>query len=192
MIKNIFPTPLYFSRININNSLLKEEIMHLLEEKQDFLKSGVDGYRINITQDIVDNKNLQIGFILEKIQIEIVEYCKQLKISNQKIVNSWININPKHAYNKKHFHSKSYISGAYYVDVPLDSNSDIIFHRSREFSDYGWSSISLEENDNLKSFLTFSPKTSDLVLFPSFIEHEVLPNHSNDSRISISFNTDIM
>lgn len=192
MIKNIFFTPVYYSQIENNNILLTKNIKNLLTKKQDILKSGVDGYRINITQDIVDDSNLKIGSILEKIQIEIVEYCKQLGIVNQKIVNSWINVNPKHAYNRKHSHCKSYISGVYYVNVSLDSNSNFIFHRSREFSDYGWNTISLSNNNELEASLSVSPKASDLILFPSFIEHEVMPNHSNELRISISFNTDCM
>jgi uncharacterized protein (TIGR02466 family) len=192
VIKYIFPTPIYFSSICNNNKSLAENILKLLEENTHPPKSGVDGYRIDIDQNMVDNTDLGLGEILEKIQIEIVNYCDQLEIKKQKIISSWININPTHAYNRKHSHSHSCISGAYYVQVPADSQGDFIFHRSREFSDFQWNHLAVDDNQDLKSFINYSPSTDDLLLFPSFIEHEVLPNHSHLPRISISFNTNPM
>lgn len=192
MIENIFPTPVSFITISNDNDLLTKNILSLLKEKNDPLRSAVDGYRIDIDQSIVDNHNLALGNILEKIQVEIVEYCKQLEIYNQKIVSSWININPKHAYNRKHVHSNSGVSGAYYVSVPDDSHGNFIFHRSREFADYRWNQLSKTDSKDLKSFISYPPKTGDLILFPSYLEHEVMPNQSEDPRISISFNTDYM
>jgi len=188
MIKYIFPSPIYFSKIQNDNSALSINIKKLLTIKSDPLKSGIDGYRIDIDQDLVNNSQLGIGELLEKIQKEIFNYCNQLSIGQQKIIQSWININPTHSYNRKHTHANSTISGAYYINIPADSNSKFVFHRSREFSDYRWNTMSTNDTEELRSELNYLPNTSDLILFPSYLDHEVLPNQSLDDRISISFN----
>lgn len=192
MIKNFFPTPVSFSKINIDNRRLSEEVYTLLEHNKNQLKSGVNGYRIDINQTTIDNNELLIGDLLSKIQTKISNYCNSLNIVNQRIIQSWININPTNAYNKKHCHPNSYISGAYYINVPKDCNSPITFFRSREYKDYGWQSISLDKNLDYTSEINYMPHTSDLILFPSFLEHDVGPNMSeSQDRISLSFNTHI-
>ena len=75
------------------------------------------------------------------------------------------------------------------MKYPTDANSPLSFYRGREFSDYGWNSMSLDQNIELQSIFKYFPVDNDLVIFPSFVEHDVLPNQSNEDRISLSFNT---
>lgn len=164
--------------------------MMLSTLKSNTLKSSVGGHRIDIDQELIDNADLGIGILLSTIQTEIIKFCKEINIKEQRIVQSWINLNPKHAYHRKHVHSNSKVSGAYYVNVPSDSESKIRFNRSREFTDCLWSTLSLDNSIDLKPYVDYKPKTSDLILFPSFLEHEVFPNQSANYRISISFNTE--
>lgn len=190
MIKNLFPTPIYFSKINIDNKKVQEEVYTLLDTKSTPLKSGVNGHRIDIDQHIIDNTI--IGVLLGQIQKSIFDYCNSINIKPQKIVQSWININPTNSYNKKHCHPNSFISGAYYINMPIDSKSPITFFRSREFKDYNWQTLSLDNNLDFSSEINFIPDTGDLILFPSFLEHDVGPNMSlSQDRISLSFNTHI-
>ena len=36
--------------------------------------------------------------------------------------------------------------------------------------------------------LFFKPKEGDILVFPGFLSHQVLPNKNEDDRISVSFN----
>jgi uncharacterized protein (TIGR02466 family) len=35
-----------------------------------------------------------------------------------------------------------------------------------------------------------TPKAGDIIMFESWLKHEVPPHHTNDERISVSFNYD--
>jgi len=156
----------------------------------DELRSGIDGQRIDITNDLLETgKAEHITQLLTEIQKNIFLFCTEINIKPQYITQSWININPKNSINKRHSHPGSVLSGAYYIKYPSDADSPIGFYRSREFSDYGWNTQSLEENINLQSTFIYTPKENDLLIFPSFLEHDVWPNKSDYERISLSFNT---
>ena len=106
--------------------------------------------------------------------------------------NLWFNVNRKHNYNHTHNHTGTEFSGVYYLEVPENSGNltfnnpnkaanNILFY-GRDFSDYN-------EFNSLQSHV--SPKKGLLVLFPSFLEHNVDMNLSDDPRISLSFNVQI-
>jgi len=67
------------------------------------------------------------------------------------------------------------ISGVYYVKMPDDAGS-IVFDDPRG---------PLPPFD---SKLVISPLAGDLVLFPSWLIHQVTPTPGNEERISIAFN----
>ncbi len=191
MIKNLFPTPVKFSNLTLSTALLQQEVKELFSLGYDSdLKSGVNGTRLDITNKLLEEKKPQtIIKLLTHIQQEVYNYCKEVNIKPQYITQSWINVNPTNSINVRHSHPGSVLSGAYYVKYPTDANSPLSFYRSREFSDYGWSSMSLDQNIELQSIFKYFPVDNDLVIFPSFVEHDVLPNQSNEDRISLSFNT---
>jgi len=191
MIRSLFPTPVKFDNLNEPTNLLENEICNLLESGYaNDLRSGVDGTRIDLTNELLETENpVYISKLLREIQSKILVFCKEINIKPLYLVQSWININPKHSINKRHSHPGSTLSGAYYIKYPSDADSPIGFYRSREFSDYGWNRLPLDENDiNLQSAFVYFPKENDLLLFPSFVEHDVWPNKSDKNRISLSFN----
>jgi len=191
MIRSLFPTPVKFSELTQQTDLLQQEVKDLLLcGYNDELRSGINGQRIDITNDLMETgKAEHITQLLTEIQKNIFLFCTEINIKPQYITQSWININPKNSINKRHSHPGSVLSGAYYIKYPSDADSPIGFYRSREFSDYGWNTQSLEENINLQSTFIYTPKENDLLIFPSFLEHDVWPNKSDYERISLSFNT---
>ena len=41
---------------------------------------------------------------------------------------------------------------------------------------------------NYDEYVKYEPSEGSLLLFPTFFEHQVEPNNSNEDRISVSFN----
>ena len=106
-----------------------------------------------------------------------------------KINNMWAIINTGGAANHRHQHSNCTISGAYYVRAPKNSG-DIIFYDPRPAPVYTYPNA---VNPNLLNAQVngISPKEGALVLFPSYLDHSVNENLSNEERIVISFNITI-
>jgi uncharacterized protein (TIGR02466 family) len=105
---------------------------------------------------------------------DIEDYVKAIDSSTT--MNSiWININNYGHFNERHNHSNSKYSGVYYLSAEADQG-DIVFDDSRTW------------DDSKATKYSVAPKSSVLMVFPSWLNHRVLPNNTFKDRISISFN----
>jgi uncharacterized protein (TIGR02466 family) len=108
---------------------------------------------------------------------------------NLKVDSMWININHPYSYNSLHLHPNSYMSGVYYIKVPENSGNLVLKHPTRLQSLFTPSNVLKSYNENNSSNWNISPEVGKLIIFPSWIEHEVTQNLSGEDRISIAFNT---
>ena len=99
----------------------------------------------------------------------------------------WGNINPKGGFNFTHVHPSGWLSGVYYIQLP-EENNEIVFQdpRSARMMDFQRSSLIADE------YFSHHPKVGELLLFPSWLPHFVSPNTSDQNRISISFNVELI
>ena len=104
-------------------------------------------------------------------------------------LNMWAIINTGGSTNLRHQHGNSTISGAYYVRAP-ENCGDIVFYDPRPAPVYTYPKAL---NPNLLNAQVngINPKEGALVLFPSYLDHSVNENLSNEERIVISFNITI-
>ena len=103
-----------------------------------------------------------------------------------KITNMWSIINKGGAWNQKHHHSNSDLSAAYYVSAH-ENCGDIVFYDPRPAPTFKHP-ISRSPNILNASINSIKPEEGLLVLFPSYLEHKVEENLSNEERIVVSFN----
>ena len=75
----------------------------------------------------------------------------------------------------------------FYLQVPKDSGS-LIFHDPRPQSEVLSPPKKQGENLHTAHRVTWEPKQNDLLVFPSWLQHEVEINNSQEERIVISFN----
>ena len=107
-----------------------------------------------------------------------------------KITSMWAIINNKYAFNEKHHHGNSSLSAAYYVKAENDAGN-IVFFDPRQANVFHHP-ISKEVNAINAQVQSVTPKPGTLVLFPSYLEHKVNPNQSDEDRIVISFNVSMI
>ena len=102
----------------------------------------------------------------------------------------WININGKGDYNELHHHPSCDLSGVFWIKTPVDCGS-IVFNSPQDFVQAKeLRSYASHVKDEWKQFdsYNFSPTAGFIMVFPSFLLHQVRPNQSNEDRISVSFN----
>jgi uncharacterized protein (TIGR02466 family) len=80
-------------------------------------------------------------------------------------------------------------SGVYYVKVPEGDCGDIIFYRENIVLSYLPPHIVEDWNDMTSGTANYKAKQGTLLIFPSWVEHSVTANFTQEDRISISFNT---
>lgn len=100
--------------------------------------------------------------------------------------NAWININEKGDYNDKHVHPLSAFSGVIYLQVDEDSGSIRFFDDIHTIKHYP---IKINPYNNLfHHTVEYKPTNGMILLFPSWIPHDVTPSNSELTRVSIAFN----
>lgn len=106
------------------------------------------------------------------------------------IDNIWINENYKFCYNKFHTHPHSHLSGVYYLKTPKNCGN-LVFERHDANSFCDLPDI-FKFNDEYSNCFHITPKKGQLVIFPSSMGHYVEANLSDEPRVSISFNFNII
>jgi uncharacterized protein (TIGR02466 family) len=99
----------------------------------------------------------------------------------------WINVMDRGGVHAAHIHPHSVISGTYYVEVPKGA-ADIRFEDPRLAMMMAAPPRKAKARRENQTFARVSPKAGTLLLWESFVRHEVLPNSAPGKRISISFN----
>lgn len=99
----------------------------------------------------------------------------------------WINILPPGGIHTSHIHPHSVISGTTYVAVP-DGASAIKFEDPRLPMMMAAPARRADAREDLRMFHYVAPKPGDVLLWESWLRHEVPLNNADEERISISFN----
>jgi uncharacterized protein (TIGR02466 family) len=188
-----FPTPVWTLQLDdyqsINEQMYKFIKITQSKDQQGISKSNIKGWHskdFNMQEN--EPKNF-IKFILPAIEQVITDMNWEKQKQSINIINMWAIINTGGSANLRHQHGNSTISGAYYVRAPKNSG-DIVFYDPRPAPAYTYP---IAVNPNLLNAQVngISPKEGALVLFPSYLDHSVNENLSNEERIVISFNITI-
>lgn len=104
-----------------------------------------------------------------------------------KLDSLWVNLLRGPGHHSAHIHPHSFISGTLYVEVPKGSGS-IRFEDPRLPMMMAAPTRQADAPDDLQPFVTVEPRPGLLLLFESWLRHEVLPGTGRGERLSISFN----
>ena len=97
-----------------------------------------------------------------------------------KLDSLWVNLLRGSGHHSGHIHPQSMISGTLYVEVPAGSGP-IRFEDPRL-------PLMMAAPTRPGTFVTVEPKPGLLLLWESWLRHEVLPGTGRAERLSISFN----
>ena len=107
--------------------------------------------------------------------------------------NAWCNINRKDGMNIPHTHPGSMYSGVIWLkasegagEFVINENDDRIMLQAEPW--YGRLKDPTNPPPHWCSEWSFKPKEGDILVFPGFLRHQVMPNNNEDDRISVSFN----
>ena len=121
------------------------------------------------------------------VKIFVEELDFDLEGRNLKLEDLWINILPEGGNHSAHIHPNSVISGTTYISMPSGSSA-IKFEDPRHSMMMAAPSRIKDAKEYLKPFIYVNPSVGDVLLWESWLRHEVPANNSSEERISISFN----
>ena len=99
----------------------------------------------------------------------------------------WINILPEGGIHTAHIHPHTVISGTTYVAMPKGTSA-LKFEDPRHAMMMAAPPRMKDAPEELQGFVYVKPDVGDVLLWESWLRHEVPMNLSEDNRISVSFN----
>lgn len=104
-----------------------------------------------------------------------------------KLDSLWVNLLHGGGHHSAHIHPHSILSGTLYVEVPKGSGA-IRFEDPRLPMMMAAPVRDEGASEDLRMFIDVSPAPGLLLLWESWLRHEVRPHLGKDERLSISFN----
>ena len=99
----------------------------------------------------------------------------------------WVNLLKPGGHHAGHIHPHSILSGTFYVEAPKGSGV-IRFEDPRLPQMMAAPIRKADAAEDLRTFVTVDPQPGLLLMWESWLRHEVLPGQAKADRLSISFN----
>ena len=99
----------------------------------------------------------------------------------------WINILPEGGSHASHIHPHSVISGTTYVAMPTGTSA-LKLEDPRSARMMAAPARRRDAPEEMRPFVYVRPEVGDVLLWESWLRHEVPVNMAEDERISVSFN----
>jgi uncharacterized protein (TIGR02466 family) len=199
-VQSFFPTRIYAAPLQrqpwkpFNDRLLRE-CLQLREDDGAGRKWSAKNYPGGFTSYGSVARMQQVsptfGRLETLINRHVAKYAAalELDLAQRQLVmtDCWVNIMPRHVTHSLHLHPLSTISGTYYVQVPRGSPG-LKFEDPRLDRFMAAPPRKADCAPENRSWMMMPAAAGDLLLFESWLRHEVIANPVERERISISFN----
>jgi uncharacterized protein (TIGR02466 family) len=199
-IKAWFPTYIYYERLTgrggnkFNRELLKEcyQIRDFDDEGRRWSKNKYPGgYTSYGSMAQLHRFSSTFGELERLINKHVKTFSAHLELDLRErtfqMSDCWVNIMPRQVVHSLHLHPLSFMSGTYYVSTPKGC-SNIKFEDPRLSKFMAAPPRLPKHRDENKQFVSYAAETGKVILFESWLRHEVAANQSEEDRVSISFN----
>lgn len=193
-IRNLFVTRLYEGQIE--DSALLEELAHSIRVlarddeagKRWSRDNGYRGYTSYASLNDLPRRDPAFDALKKLIARHAAAFSKQLGWDTKpKLDSLWANLLKPGGHHTAHIHPHSILSGTLYVEAPKGSGV-IRFEDPRLPLMMAAPIRGDDAPEELRTFVSVEPKPGLLLLWESWLRHEVLPGSAKDDRLSISFN----
>jgi uncharacterized protein (TIGR02466 family) len=127
----------------------------------------------------------------KKITTHVRRFARQLDLDLRGrqifMTDCWVNLMPERAAHSLHLHPLSFISGTYYVRTPPGC-SGLKFEDPRLDRFMAAPPRRTAASPANRQFVVYPAEAGKVVLFESWLRHEVAANPTAHERISVSFN----
>lgn len=199
-IQQFFPTSIYAAPLQRTSSRrFNDELAEECDRLRDFDDAGRQwseshypgGYTSYASMNELHRFSSTFETLERRLTRHVKAFAKSLDMDLRgraiAMTDCWVNIMPPTAAHSLHLHPLAFISGTYYVRTPAgcpglkfeDPRLDRFMAAPPKRAD--------ARRENL-AHVTLPAEAGHLILFESWLRHEVATNRVDDERISISFN----
>ena len=196
MIRKLFVTRLYEAELSDETLLaeLRASIRALASEDQAgrtwSREHGYAGYTSYASLNDLPRRDPAFGGLAKLLSRHAVKFSTESGFTAKrkpKLDSLWVNLLKTGGHHSGHIHPHSTISGTMYVEVPQGSGA-IRFEDPRLPLMMAAPTRRADAREELHPFVTVEPRPGLLLMWESWLRHEVLPGSGRGERLSVSFN----
>ncbi|MDU8928577.1 2OG-Fe(II) oxygenase family protein [Alisedimentitalea sp. MJ-SS2] len=199
-IKSLFVTRLYHARLSehgpsIDTEELEASCFSIAEDDEAGQlwcdENGYPGYTSYASLTDLPWRFPIFADIVEALDAHVASFAEDLEfnLDDRKLVleDLWINILPPGGTHSSHLHPHSVISGTTYVNMP-EGASALKLEDPRSGRMMASPARLKDAREELQTFVYVKPAVGDVLLWESWLRHEVPLNMADEERVSVSFN----
>lgn len=184
---DIFGIPIYLAHVDIEQKIVD----NVMAEEFSRMPAG-NGYS-TVNKKLLDSMpHKQLHKIVNEHMENYVYRILQVNHMKHKfeLQNSWAIKHKTGDWAQKHDHVNSLVSGIIYLDCE-DNSGQLVLHKQQQWNNIFPRALHieyLEYNNNTASDWNYTPRTGDIIIFPSHVEHSVTVNNNEKDRYCCAFN----
>jgi uncharacterized protein (TIGR02466 family) len=196
MSRSLFATRLYEAQID--DPALLDDLAHSIrtfaEDDQAGRRwsqdKGYTGYTSYASLNDLSRRDPAFADLQKLVTRHAATFADELAFDlgrKPKLDSLWVNLLKPGGHHTGHIHPHSIVSGTFYVEAPKGSGA-IRFEDPRLPMMMAAPLRSDEAPEELRPFVSVEPRPGLLLMWESWLRHEVLPGTTKSDRLSISFN----
>lgn len=195
-VRSLFATRLY--EATIDDEALLADLAHSIRTLADDDEAGrrwsrdkgYRGYTSYASLNDLPRRDPAFADLQRVLARHAAKFAKALAFDlsrKPKLDSIWVNLLKSGGHHSAHIHPHSILSGTIYIEVPKDSGA-IRFEDPRLPLMMAAPTRSDDASEDLRTFITVEPRPGQLLMWESWLRHEVMPAATKGDRLSISFN----
>jgi len=185
-LHSLFITPIFSLQLEGHKHIIHDIYKLKQEDKEGMPRSNVGGWHSD--DEIYNTKKFRplVGDILKHAK----DCFNHMDVKHNfvpEMTGMWSMINPPGSRNNIHTHPFSFLSGVFYLKAP-ENCGNIVFIEPKPQSEVLSPPRTTKCSVHLAHSVQWKPIENSLIFFPSWLQHEVQTNNSNEDRVVISFN----
>lgn len=190
MIKDIFALPFYHAKVKAHQETKKivlEQVEALDNDPRCYLEGPGErvysDYRLGNDPATTRYKDAVIAAVTPNIR----EFSAKVGGKQFQMGQIWFQNYKQHCFHNTHHHWPALYSLVYYVRFDPKKHGGTTFHHPCKLQQQVY------QLRQLRSEVSYQPKVKegDMVIFPSFLDHNVPMNESDSPRTIVAFNFDL-
>lgn len=191
-MRQLFATPLFEAELAVDLPELAHSIRSLAEDdnagRRWAKEHGYKGYTSYASLNDLPRRDPVFAGLGRQLTRQATAFARELAWDvKPKLDSLWVNLLRGGGHHSAHLHPHSILSGTLYVEVP-EGSGPIRFEDPRLPMMMAAPVRLADAPEPLRPFITIPPSPGLLLLWESWLRHEVLPCIGRGERLSVSFN----
>lgn len=154
-------------------------------------EKGYRGYTSYASLDDLPQRDPAFAALKKQLDKHAASFAKALHLDlgarRLKLDSIWINVLAPGGAHTGHIYPHAVLSGTYYVDTPAGASA-LKLEDPRHALMMAAPPRREDAPEAERTFVYVKPEAGDVLMWESYLRHEVMPNAAKRARISVSFN----